>query len=251
MPEKLNLKIPLIFAHRGANSFAPENSLPAFQKAIELGCQGIELDVRYTADKNVVVFHDKNTFRLTGVRQNIQKLTLSQIKKFKLHQKDFPEEKIPTLSEVLEIVRDKVLINIDVKKGHLIGNGFEEKILKILQDFRLVENVIISSFNPFVLKKIASLNPVVHLGYIFRNRTSLFMLNGQSVQSLHPSFRILNQRYISHLKEKTNWVYAWTVDNAHDMLDLIKNKVDGIISNKPEVFFQLIDKIRNTKILTK
>ena len=67
------MKIPIIFAHRGANHFSPENSLGAFEKAVELGCDGIELDVRLCGSGEVVVFHDRSTYRMTGHHGNIHK----------------------------------------------------------------------------------------------------------------------------------------------------------------------------------
>ncbi len=233
------MKFPLVFAHRGANSFAPENSLAAFRKAIELGCDGIELDVRYTADGNVVVFHDRHTFRMTGVRGNIHRMSARQIGQLRLLQNSFPPEKIPTLAEVLDMVGRNIRVIIDVKKESLTGNGLEEKIVTIISDMGMDENVIISSFNPFVIKKMSVLNPRLHLGFIFRNRSSMMMLNGEPVRSLHARFRILSQRYLRNLRQRAAQVFAWTVDDEPVMFDLIEKGVDGIITNRPERFMRL------------
>lgn len=233
------MNYPIVFAHRGANSFAPENSLPAFEKAIELSCDGIELDVRPTTCGHVAVFHDRNTFRMTGVRNHIQRLGLSHIKELRLKDLVDSELKIPLLEEVLDLAGKNILINIDIKKESLVKNGFEEKIIKILNDFGLQENIIISSFNPFVLKKIAYLNPRLHMGFIFRNRSSMMMLNGQPVRSLHARYRILSNRYINNLYQRSGKIYAWTVDEEEAMIDLIQRGVDGIITNRPETFLKL------------
>ena len=233
------LKYPIVFAHRGASSFAPENSLPAFEKAIKMGCDGIELDVRRSADGHIIVFHDRHTYRMTRVRGNIHKLNLSDIRSLSLKQSDFPTEKIPTLQEILDLAGKNVLINIDVKKENFSNNGFEEKILQIIDDFKCINNIIISSFNPFLLKKIALLNPRIHLGFIFRNRSSMMMLNGHPVRSLHARFPILSKNYMTNLYQRSSKVYAWTVDEGKKMIELIKKGVDGIITNKPELYLQI------------
>jgi glycerophosphoryl diester phosphodiesterase len=248
-PEKLKvsqlLKLPIVFAHRGANSFAPENSLSAFRKAIQIGCNGIELDVRLCASGELVVFHDKSTLRMTGVRGNIHRLPYSALKELRLINPPGFSEKIPLLEEVLTLASDRILINIDVKKDPFHRNDMEEKIVRILAAHNLEENIIVSSFNPFVLKKISALNPRLHLGYIFRNRSSMMILNGHPVQSLHARYHILNPRYIRNLSQKASIIYAWTVDNENLMSDLIHRGISGIITNKPELFM----KIKNT-ILT-
>jgi glycerophosphoryl diester phosphodiesterase len=233
------LQLPLIFAHRGANSFAPENSIAAFEKAIELGCDGIELDVRLCADEELVVFHDRFTNRMTGHRGSIQKMTYSEIKQLILKGSDKNSFRIPNLTEILELAGKKLLINIDIKKDPFSKNNLEEKIIQILKRHQLKDNIILSSFNPFVLKKIALLYPGMHNGFIFRNRSSMMFLNGQPVQSLHARYRILDKKYISNLTERAAEIYAWTIDEARGMLEQIQNGIHGIISNKPEIFLQL------------
>jgi glycerophosphoryl diester phosphodiesterase len=243
--ESTKLKFPIIFAHRGANSFAPENSIPAFEKALDLGCDGVELDVRLCGSGEVVVFHDRFTHRLTGYHGNIQKLRYQKIKKLSL---GALQEKIPTLDEVLELLHRKVLINIDVKKDLFSKNDFEERIIRILKKHNLKNNIIISSFNPRVLKKISVLFPGLPSGYIFRNKSSMVLLNGHPVNSLHARYQILDKKYISNLTHRANDIYAWTVDEVKSMLEQIQNGIHGIISNRPELFLQMKEKILNEKI---
>ncbi len=230
------IKLPLIIAHRGANSFAPENSLKAFEAALNLGCDGIEMDLRYTASGDVVVFHDRNLYRMTGVRGKVQHLALSAIQKYFLN--GTSEHRIPTLQEALDLIRDRALIVLDVKKESFRNNGFEEKICQILKDFKLVDNVVISSFNPFVLKKISHLAPQFHLGFIFRSRSHVLISNGTPLRSLHARYRILSNRYVRSLHEQGYRIYAWTIDKADQMWKAVKKEVDGIITNKPELFYQ-------------
>ncbi len=241
------MNFPIIFAHRGANSFAPENSLAAIHSAIELGCDGIELDVRLSADGEVVVFHDRNTLRMTGTPGSVGRLPLSRLKQFRLLHRDGSAESIPTLQEALELAGDKILINLDVKKESMAKNGVEEKVIKILRDQHLEENIIISSFNPIVLNKFRSLNPNLHLGFIYRNRSSLLMLNGQPVRSMHVRYRLLSLRHLENLRQRGCRIYAWTVDDPAAMHDLMNKNVDGIITNRPELYFSLRDRITRDK----
>lgn len=228
----------LIFAHRGANSFAPENSLQAFEEALRINCDGIEMDVRNTASGDVVVFHDRNLLRMTGKSGNIQQLSLEAIKKYYLAEN--PKYLIPTLKEALDLIQDKAIINIEIKREFSRSNGFEEQIVKILQDFKLSDNIIISSFNPLVLKKIAVLAPYLHLGFIYRNRTQKLMTFGTSLKSLHINFKTISKKYLRNLQKKGYKVFPWTVDQIADMKHLLEIGVDGIITNRPEVFFEMI-----------
>lgn len=237
MAEKRD-SVPLIFAHRGANSFAPENSLEAFEEALRLNCDGIEMDARYTASGDVIIFHDRDLRRMTDHHGNIQQMSLADIRKH--HLAGNPKYRIPTLQEALELIRDKILINIEVKRELSRSNGFEEKIVRILKEFKLRENIIISSFNPLVLKKIAAIAPYLHLGFIYRNRTQKLMTIGTSLKSLHINFRTLSRRYLKTMQDRGYKVFPWTVDRINDMKHLVEIGVDGIITNRPEVFFEMV-----------
>ncbi|GAB4334738.1 MAG: glycerophosphodiester phosphodiesterase [Calditrichia bacterium] len=229
------MKRPIIFAHRGANTFAPENTLSAFEEAIRLGCDGIELDIRFTADREIVVFHDRNALRMTGQRLSVQKSTLRQIKSLKIVDDKGKNHSIPTLEEVLDLAGKEVLVNIDLKKESVSRNYFEETLLKTLRVINLRDNIIISSFNPFSLKKLYALNPSLHYGFIFRNRSGLMMLNGHPVSSFHPRFRLLSRRFVRVLQEKGAKIYSWTVEKAEEIFKQMELGVDGIITNRPEV----------------
>lgn len=228
----------LIFAHRGANSFAPENSLQAFEEALRINCDGIEIDLRYTASEDIVVFHDRNLRRMTGYNGYIHQLNLQTIRKCFLTGNS--RYIIPTFEEVLELIQDKVIINIEIKREFSRSNGFEEKVVNILKKFKLNDNIIISSYNPLVLKKIALIAPHLHLGFIYRNRTQKLMAIGTLLKSLHINFRTLSRRYLKTMQEKGYKIFPWTVDQINDMKRLVEMGVDGIITNRPEVFFEMV-----------
>lgn len=232
--------LPLIFAHRGANSFAPENSLDAFEKAIDLGCDGIEMDLRYTASGDIIIFHDRTLNRMSSQKGNVHQLSLAAIKKACL---DGQEKcQIPTFQEALDLIRDRVRIILDVKRETIRSNGFEEKIVSILKDFNLRDSIIISSFNPLVLKKIAKIAPDFHLGFILSNRSHRLMTIGTSLKSLHVMHTILTKKYLESIQAKGYRVYPWTVDSEDGMRHFTKMGVDGIITNRPEIFFRMVER---------
>lgn len=228
----------MIFAHRGANSFAPENSLQAFEEAIKIQCDGIEMDLRYTGSGDVIIFHDRGLYRMTGREGNVQQLSLDEIREYYLAGN--PKYVIPTLQEALELIRDKTFINLEVKRELSRSNGFEEKVVRILGEFRLRDNIIISSFNPLVLKRFAAIAPYLHLGFIYRNRTQKLMTIGTSLKSLHINFKSLSKRYLKAMQAKGYKVFPWTVDRIADMKHLVEMGADGIITNRPEVFYEMV-----------
>ncbi len=212
----------------------------AFRKALELGCDGVELDVRMTADQEIVVFHDRYTQRMTGIPGNIRKMTYQEVQHLWLNQENFPPEKIPTLQQVLETFGQHMKIIIDIKKEFFARYPIEHRVVEIVTNTGTQENVIFSSFNPFVLKNILKLDGHLKVGFIFSYRSSMFLLNGQHVGSLHPRFKLLNPAYFQHLKQGKECVYAWTVDEPTEMRRLVNMGVDGIITNRPEILLKII-----------
>ena len=139
----------LTIAHRGASSIAPENTLIAFKKAIELKADYIEFDLHQSKDGIIVIMHDGNTLRATGHFGIIKRMTLSDLKEL-----DCGEgEKIPTLEEVIEVAKGKIGLNCEIK-----ARGFAEKLIRTLRESDLVETTIVSSFNHDVLMKIQKLS---------------------------------------------------------------------------------------------
>jgi len=228
----------MIFAHRGANSFAPENSLQAFEEAIRINCDGIEMDLRYTSSGDIVIFHDRGLYRMTGHDGNIQQLNLAEIRQHYLAGN--PKYLIPTLEEALDLIGDRAIINLELKREFSRSNGFEEKVVRVLKEFKLIDNVIISSFNPFAVKKIAAIAPYLHLGFIYRNRSQKFMTIGTSLKSLHINFKTLSKKYLMAMQAKGYKVFPWTVDRIGDMKHLVEMGVDGLITNRPEVFYEMV-----------
>ncbi|WP_243355669.1 glycerophosphodiester phosphodiesterase [Bacillus litorisediminis] len=162
----------LIFAHRGSKGTHPENTLAAFQKAIELGVDGIELDVHVTKDGELVVIHDETVDRTTNGTGRICDLTLAEIKQFDAgswFSPNFADEKIPALTEVLQLLKSTdILINIEIKSDIIAYENIEEKVLAAIKNSGLNESqFIISSFNHYSVARFKKLAPQIETAILF------------------------------------------------------------------------------------
>jgi len=141
--------------HRGTIRFAPENTISAFKKAIELGAHVVEMDVRETKDGHFVIMHDATVFRTTGAKGVVSELTLNEIKQLDAGANfgpEFAREHVPTLEEVLDAIAGKALPDIDLKAGDI------PKLVGLLRERGLLEQVTVASGNARFLQKVADLS---------------------------------------------------------------------------------------------
>jgi len=237
----------LIIAHRGASNIAPENTLKAFKKAIELGADYIEFDVHQSKDGEIVIIHDANTFRTTGHLGLIKDMTLEEIKNLDCGD----GEKIPTLGELIKLAEGKISLNCEIK-----AKGMTQKIIEILRETDFFEPTIISSFNHSELLKIknvepkiklAALNPT-HTGWIinwFSRKNVIKTASKNNFYAINPLYLIVNQKFIDNAHEKNLKVFPWTVDSISSIENLIKMGVDGIISNNISRVKEVLNNINN------
>jgi len=144
-------------AHRGASTYALENSFEAFNKAIELKAPMIETDIQESLDGHLVLMHDGNLDRTTRSKGAIKKMTIDQIKSIKLRN----NEDIPTLDDILKLLGEKVRFNLEIKVENV-----EKKVNDLLNQYKLVDKTIISSFSFTTLKNLHDLNPQLHLAFL-------------------------------------------------------------------------------------
>ncbi len=237
----------LIIAHRGASLLAPENTLKAFKKAIELKADYIEFDVHQSKDEEIVVMHDANTFRTTGHLGLIRNMTLEQLKQLDCGD----NERIPTLDELIEITKGKIGLNCEIK-----AKGMAQKIVKKIKEADLYDSIIISSFiHNELLKfkklepqlKIASLNPT-RSGWIidwFSRKSLIKNAAKNQFYAINPLYLIVNKKLVDKAHEKNLKVFPWTVDSPSSIENLIKMGVDGIISNDFSSVQEVLNKIDN------
>lgn len=219
----------LLIAHRGASKIAPENTLKAFQKAIDLRADYVEFDVHQSMDGELIIIHDPNTFRSTGHRGSIKKMSLSEIKEL-----DAGEgEQIPTLEELIKLAKGKIGLQLEIK-----ASGLAQKIVDILQNADLIESTIISSFIHKELSEVQKIEPNAKLAPLLlgiRKNKTLQKATDNKFGYIHPQFKLINKSFIDAAHEKDIKVNAWTIDTRDDMEKLIKIGIDGIITNDVEL----------------
>lgn len=161
-----------VWAHRGASGYAPENTLDAFRKAVEMGADGIELDVQMTKDGELVVIHDETINRVSNGKGWVKDYTYEELKKFnfnKTHQ-EYTKEEIPTLEQVYRLNKQTNLtINVEIKTGIVFYPGIEERVLELTERLGMKEHVIYSSFNHYTIRKIKELDPQAKTGMLYED----------------------------------------------------------------------------------
>ena len=228
---------PLIIAHRGASSYAFENTLDSFRKACEYGADMIELDIRMTKDGRLIVFHDSTIDRLTDGSGLVQYFTLQDLKKVKIH-----GEAIPTLEEVFEATKNKTSYNLEVKR---IPLKEIKKIITILDKNNLRYKVIISSFHRNILLEIKKIDNQIKTAllcwYLRKNNFNFIQQN--NINYVHPFYGLLTKNQIDTMHNAGIKINTWTVNIGLDLRWLIKLGVDGIITNRPDMAKVVLGKL--------
>lgn len=235
----------IAIAHRGFSGLYPENTMLAFEKALETGCEGIEFDVHLTADGQLVIIHDETLDRTTDGTGFVGQHTLAQLKALDAskgpHAAHGPQ-KIPTLREYFELIRGRdILTNIELKTGIFWYEGIEEKTLELIDEFGRRDSVLISSFNHYSILKIKELAPEIKVAFLEESRLidPAGYLESHGVGYYHPMFPcMIQQEVLAALKAGGITVNVWTVDEA-DHMAMVMNMVDGVITNYPDRFLRL------------
>jgi glycerophosphoryl diester phosphodiesterase len=240
---------PLIFAHRGASHDAPENTLAAFTLAHTLGADGVELDTSLTRDGIPVVMHDMTLDKTTNARGPVRQYDLAAIKTFDAGShhnfaEKFRGEPIPTLDEVFEALGPAMLVNVELKADHfeesLQSDGLEWAVLKVIQRHNAAKRVIISSFNPLVLRRFRALNAYIPIGYLYAPDEPAYLrrpylMAGLHYQALHPYHGMVTPEFMERARLAQKSVNTWTVDDPDQMRHLRDLRVNAIITNRPDL----------------
>ncbi|MBI9098678.1 MAG: glycerophosphodiester phosphodiesterase [Spirochaetaceae bacterium] len=238
-------KSPLLFGHRGCPKLAPENNLSSFKKILEFRVPGVELDVQICRSGELVVYHDNNMKRTTGFDGYIVDHDLTQIRSLdngSFFSEEFKNEKIPLFEEVLQLLGDKVYYDIELKADYIKNRGLERKVLQMIKDFHLENRVLISSFNPVLLRRFRKLSPTIPLSLIYSNSKEVppYFRKGEGrylvkTQGLKPDCKILDKKLFDRLKSKYN-LMTWTVDDEKTFRKLQRWGISGICSNRADFF---------------
>lgn len=230
----------MIFAHRGASHYRPENTLSAYEYAYELGADGIELDVQMSRDGELVLYHDWSFDRITGRTDIVIEMNSADIKKLdagSVFSEEFNGEQVPFLSEALSIVPDGKIVNIEIKKISFDNRPLEEKIIETVCNHGLEKRVIISSFNHYSLKKVEEINPEIKTALLFNSMPvdPASYIKKFNCYSFHPAFVYVNKEQINSMHELGIKVFPWVVDIQFFAEKLLAMGADGIFTNIPDL----------------
>lgn len=237
---------PLVWAHRGASGYAPENTLSAFSKANELGADGIELDIQLTKDDVIVVCHDETLERVSNGKGWVKDYTLEDLKKLDFNQqfKDQGTMQIPTMEEVFELIKPtNMVLDIELKTG-IVFYDIEEKIDEMTRRFGMEDRVIYSSFNHASLVKLKQINPENKVGMLFADGPidSVAYARRYGFDALHPA--MYNLQY-PHFMEDANAagidVNAWTINTEEYVKECVNYGVNAVITNYPDMARKVIN----------
>ena len=217
----------LKIGHRGARAYEPENTLSSFRKAIELGANAVELDVRKTKDGKLVVIHNADVNKTTNGEGAVNDLTLEQIQKLVTDK----NEHIPTLDDVLDSVGKKVKVLVEIKEV-----GTEKQVLDMIQQKGITDNVILVSFHEESLKKIRELNDKIETGLIYvRHKNPVQTALDLKAAYLLSLYSFTHSANVKKAHEKGLKVIVWTINKKEEVEEYKKKGVDGIASDRPDI----------------
>ena len=232
--------MPIITSHRGYSSAAPENTLPAFQLAIDHGSDRAELDVQMTKDGVVMVTHDTNLRRCTGRNANIYDMTYDEVRKLDAGRwfgAKFAKTRIPTLEEVLDLCKGKIQLNIEIKPSAATPD-LEAETVRIIHEKGFEKDCVITSQSYESLCKVKELDPEIETGYILALGVgSFYDLPAADFFSVEATF--ITSGMVQQIHKRGKTISAWTINREEDASNMLSLGVDDIITDKPEMVHQL------------
>lgn len=237
-----------IIAHRGANKYAPQNTLPAFARAVELGADGFETDVHVTKDGVPVICHNYTVNETSNGIGSIETYTLEDLKKLDFglyYSSRFAGTRIPTLDEFLELVASSSIeiMNIELKKPRAKESGIVEKTIKAVKAHNLFNRLLISSFDPALLIEAKKIDPRCQTGFLY-SPPHVETIHGHlfpvrfakhiGADALHPMDTYVNKQYIKSAHAAGIKVNIWTVNSEDAMRRFISYGADGLITDCPD-----------------
>ena len=248
-PNYLKQNAFFYYGHRGAPTLAPENTLLSFQEAINNNMDGIELDVQLSKDRKLIIYHDEY-IDYNGTKSKISNLLLEQIQEIdvKNNFSNLAFQKIPELSEVLEILPSNMILNIEIKsyQPNLFSNGIEGKLLQAIERKINIQQLIISSFNPFIVNRIKKMDKSLSTALIWSSKSywwlSVAMIPKYKAFSayckpdiFHVNINDVNQKMIDWFQKRNIPLYAYTVNTKSDLDKAKDYKLHGIFTDDPSI----------------
>ena len=237
----------LILGHRGAKAYYAENTLLSFENAINQGADGIELDIHYSKDGQIMVFHDFTLDRMCGVKGAVHEMTTAELKELKVTFKNQKEE-IPTLEEVLMLLtalqekfNKKLILNVEFKAGSDFYPNIEERTLALCYKYLPKDQLIFSSFDHYALKKIKEMDSQAQTGIL---TTCSMVEPWEYIKKLnanfyHPNHLTLTEDRLNEFASSNIQLNPYTVNDPNYARLFIQKNIHAIISDTPDVMVTL------------
>ena len=230
-------------AHRGFSGIAPENTMVAFQKALEVGVDGVELDVHGTLDRQVVSIHDSTLDRTTDRSGSINQLTLSQIREADAgswFSPQFAGEKIPILAEALDLIRQSSVAVVEIKDTNIV-----EQVVKVIHQTNASDYVVVISFDQSALKQIRQLDPRIPTGFLVGSNDETNSMKDPAIElvkqvstigagTLNVQENMVLPTFAHQIRKRGINLWTWTVNDLARMRELVNCGVQGITTNFPQ-----------------
>ena len=244
---------PLRIAHRGASGpgLAPENTLAACEKALQIGVDILEIDVRATRDGQLVVLHDSALDRTTNGTGLVADLLGDQVRQLdagRWFSPDFAGERVPLLEDVLDLARNQALVLIEIK-----ADGIAERVLQAIEAMNAAERVVVQAFNPQTVQRLNLLAPTLPTALLVgqlpttpsrvRARRLVRQVLQVGANALAMWYAVLTPPFLEETRKRGIAVWAWTVDEDIAMRDLATMGVQGIITNQPDRLNRVLDEL--------
>lgn len=233
-----------VTAHRGSSGNTPENTLAAFQQAILDHAGYAELDVQESADGVVMVMHDDNANRTTGISKNMWEVTSTELKQASAgswYHKDFQKERVPTLDEVITLAKGHMKLNIELKNnGHTVD--LAKKTVDIIQSHNFVKECTVTSFDKELLRKVKALNNSIKTGLIVGQKTEDLeqLMKSPDYEVISAAYPLVNESFMRLAESHRKEVYVWTVNDTRMMRRMLALGVSSIITNNPDKLVKLM-----------
>ena len=237
------------FAHRGSSKYFPENTILSLKEGIKSGSNGLEIDVHKTKDNKLVVIHDEDIQRTFKGKGLVKNMTLEELRSFKCRNKNFEDNlecRIPTLSEVLDIIKDtNVILNIELKTDEIHYEDIEKDVIELVNRYGLKRQIILSSFNHESIRICREIDSEIETGLLYYKEIENVVQYAKKLgaNAIHPDLRLVSEELIKEANENNIKVNIYTVNSPIYMRKLIKAGVNGIFTDYPD----LLDEIINEK----
>ncbi|KMT23260.1 glycerophosphodiester phosphodiesterase [Clostridium cylindrosporum] len=233
---------PKVTAHRASAAIAPENTLAGFKESFLSGAEYIEIDIQETKDGELILLHDSNFKRTTGIDKNVWEVNYDEVKTYDAgshFSPSFTGEKIPTLKEVIKFSKDKTKLIIEMKHDNNINSNIEEKVVNLVKTNKIENQCIIASSNKEILRRVKELDSKIVTCFMTKVTYSKFYdLDYIDIYGIESNF--VNKNVVNNIHERGKQVFVWTINEQSLIKKMIDLKVDSIITDNPYMVKDII-----------